>query len=121
MSGRLGAVTVDLVGLLPSWELHLRAERTSPETVKSYGDGVRRFLAWADGGGRPAVLDRVSVTAFTADLLEAGAEPATARARQLGAAPVLDLAGRGGRGRRRPPARAPSTQARREGRRAADR
>jgi site-specific recombinase XerC len=76
-------VTVDLVGLLPSWELHLRAERTSPETVKSYGDGVRRFLAWADGGGRPAVLDRVSVTAFTADLLEAGAEPATARARQL--------------------------------------
>jgi hypothetical protein len=82
-------VAVDLAALLPSWELHLRAERKSPETVKSYGDGVRRFLAWADGEGRPAVLDRASVNAFTADLLEAGGEPATARARQLasGASP----------------------------------
>jgi site-specific recombinase XerD len=51
--------------------------------VESYGDGVRRFLAWADGEGRPAVLDRAGANAFTADLLEAGAEPATARARQL--------------------------------------
>ena len=76
-------MTVDLTGLLPSWELHLRAERKSPETVKSYGDGVRRFLAWADGEGRPAVLDRASVNAFTADLLDAGGEPTTARARQL--------------------------------------
>jgi len=32
--------------LLGSWELHLRAERKSPQTVKAYGDGVRRFLAW---------------------------------------------------------------------------
>ena len=76
-------MAVDLAALLPSWELHLRAERKSPETVKSYGDGVRRFLAWADGEGRPAVLDRASVNAFTADLLEAGGEPTTARARQL--------------------------------------
>jgi integrase/recombinase XerD len=76
-------VAVDLAALLPSWELHLRAERKSPETVKSYGDGVRRFLAWADAAGRPAVLDRAGVTAFTAALLEAGGEPATARARQL--------------------------------------
>jgi integrase/recombinase XerD len=76
-------VAVDLAALLPSWELHLRAERKSPETVKSYGDGVRRFLAWADTEGRPAVLDRATVNAFTADLLDAGGEPATARARQL--------------------------------------
>ena len=41
--------------------------------MKSYGDGVRRFLAWADGEGRPAVLDRASVTAFTAALLDVGA------------------------------------------------
>jgi integrase/recombinase XerD len=75
---------VDLAGLLPSWELHLRAERKIPGTVKSYGDGVRRFLAWAAASGRPAVLDRMSVTAFVADLLAAGAEPATARTRQLG-------------------------------------
>nr|WP_275585881.1 tyrosine-type recombinase/integrase [Geodermatophilus sabuli] len=63
--------------------MHLRAERKSPQTVKSYGDGVRRFLAWAATQGRPAVLDRASVNAFVADLLDAGAEPATARARQL--------------------------------------
>jgi hypothetical protein len=37
-------VAVDLAALLPSWELHLRAERKSPETVRSYGDGVRRCL-----------------------------------------------------------------------------
>ena len=33
--------------------------------------------------GRPAVLDRASVNAFTAGLLETGGEPATARVRQL--------------------------------------
>ena len=76
-------MSADLAALLPSWELHLRAERKSPGTVKSYGDGVRRFLAWAHGEGRPALLDRASVNAFVANLLEGGAEPATARARQL--------------------------------------
>ncbi|SDY35518.1 Site-specific recombinase XerD [Modestobacter sp. DSM 44400] len=76
-------MTVDLAALLPSWELHLRAERKSPQTVKSYGDGVRRFLTWTAAYDRPAVLDRVSVNAFVAHLLDAGAEPATARARQL--------------------------------------
>ena len=66
-------MAVDLAILVPSWELHLRAERKSPETVEYYGGGVRRFLAWADGEGRPAVLDRASVNAFTAALLAAGA------------------------------------------------
>jgi hypothetical protein len=32
--------------LLPSWELALRAERKSAETVKPYGDGVRRYPSW---------------------------------------------------------------------------
>ena len=36
----------DLAGLLPSWELALRAERKSPQTLKAYGDGVRAFLTW---------------------------------------------------------------------------
>ncbi len=74
---------LDLAVLLPSWELALRAERKSPQTVKSYGDGVRRFLSWCSGQGRPAVLDRPTVTAFVAALLEEGAEPATARSRHL--------------------------------------
>jgi site-specific recombinase XerD len=82
-TARTTALAVDLAGLLPSWELHLRAERKSPGTLKSYGDGVRRFLTWAADQGRPALLDRAGVNAFVADLLAAGAEPATARARQL--------------------------------------
>ena len=73
----------DLAELLPSWELALRAERKSPQTVKAYGDGVRRFLSWTTASGTPAVLDRATVTAFVADLLNDGAEPATARSRQL--------------------------------------
>lgn len=73
----------DLAALLPSWELSLRAERKSAGTIRSYGDGVRRFLAWCDRTGSAAVLDRATLSAFVADLLEAGAEAATARSRQL--------------------------------------
>jgi site-specific recombinase XerD len=73
----------DLAALLQSWELHLRAERKSPETVKAYGDGVRRFLSWCADADIPAALDRPTVAAFVADLLDAGAEPATARSRHL--------------------------------------
>jgi site-specific recombinase XerD len=69
--------------LLPSWELALRAERKSPQTVKTYGDGVRRFLAWCAQAGRPATLDRPTVAGFVAELLDAGAQAATARSRQL--------------------------------------
>lgn len=74
---------LDLPSLLDSWELHLRAERKSPATVKQYGDGVRRFLAWADETGADPILDRPTVNAFVAALLDSGAEPATARARHL--------------------------------------
>jgi len=66
-----------------SWELHLRAERKSPQNIKSYADGVRRLLTWCHQVNRPAVLDRPNVTGFVAALLEAGAEPAIARSRQL--------------------------------------
>ena len=69
----------DLAALLDSWVLSLRAERKSAETIKSYRDGVRAYLASADGD----VLTRASVGAWVAGLLDAGAEAATARARQL--------------------------------------
>ena len=65
----------DLAALLPSWELQLRAERKSPPTVKTCGDGVRRFLAFCAASDRPAVLDRPTVTAFVVALLDDGAEP----------------------------------------------
>ena len=74
---------MDLASLLDSWLLHLRAERKSPETVKVYGDGVRRFLAWCGEMHQDAILDRPTVNAFIADLLDAGAEPSTARSRHL--------------------------------------
>lgn len=74
----------DLAELLPSWELSLRAERKSPSTVKSYAHGVRALLDWCQANDAPAVLNKPTVNAFTASLLEAGREPATVRARQLG-------------------------------------
>jgi integrase/recombinase XerD len=74
----------DLAALLPSWELAMRAERKSPQTVKGYGDGVRRFLAYCAREGMEPAFDRSNASAFVADLLDNGAEPATARARQLG-------------------------------------
>ncbi|MBV9652144.1 MAG: tyrosine-type recombinase/integrase [Pseudonocardiales bacterium] len=75
--------TPDLAVLLESWTVHLRAERKSAETVKSYIAGVRQFLDWCAAQGVPAVLDRATVNAFVAAMLESGAEPATARSRQL--------------------------------------
>lgn len=75
---------LDLAGLLPSWELALRAERKSPATVKSYTDAVRAFLTWCADAGVPPALDKGTVNAFTAALLDAGREAATVRSRQLG-------------------------------------
>jgi site-specific recombinase XerD len=77
------SASVDPAALLDSWLLHLRAERKSPETVKAYGDGVRRFLAWCSAEGVPPVLDRPTVNAFITSLLDKGAEPSTARSRHL--------------------------------------
>ena len=73
----------DLADLLDSWLVHLRAERKSPATLRIYRAGVRAYLAWCQENGQPAILDRNLVAAFTADLLDQGAEPATAKARHL--------------------------------------
>lgn len=73
----------DILVLLESWTLHLRAERKSTQTVKTYGDGVRRFIAWCTQNDIAPDLDRRTVNAFVSGLLDAGAEAATARSRQL--------------------------------------
>jgi site-specific recombinase XerD len=73
----------DIQALLESWLLHLRAERKSKATVATYGDGVRTFLAWSRSTGVPPTLDRPTLDAFVADLLDAGRSAATARSRQL--------------------------------------
>jgi site-specific recombinase XerD len=75
--------TADLAYLLGSWELHLRVERKSPQTVKSYGDGVRAYLGWCAANDKPAVLDRRQLREFIDGLLTAGAKPATAVSRHL--------------------------------------
>jgi site-specific recombinase XerD len=69
--------------LLPSWRVALRSEHKSPRTITSYGDGVRAYLNWCETTGTPAELTKASVQAFTASLLDAGAQPATAKARHM--------------------------------------
>lgn len=73
----------DIELLLASWELSLRAERKSPQTLKSYGDGVRTYLKWAAANDLEADLSRAQVRAFTDGLLTEGAAASTARSRQL--------------------------------------
>jgi integrase/recombinase XerD len=75
--------TSDLADLLTSWELHLRAERKSPQTVKSYGDGVRAYIAYCVREGKPVRIDRRQLREFIDALLTAGAKPATAVNRHL--------------------------------------
>jgi site-specific recombinase XerD len=67
--------------LLPSWRVALQAQNKSPRTLTSYTDGVRAYLTWCKNTGTAPDLTKTSVQAFTASLLEAGAEPATAKSR----------------------------------------
>ena len=76
-------VPFDAGDLLPSWELHLRAERKADQTVKSYLDGVRRYLAFCSEHDVPADLTRDSVRHFIVHMLDAGAAPSTATSRLL--------------------------------------
>jgi site-specific recombinase XerD len=73
----------DLATLLSSWELALRAERKSPKTVESYATGVRLFLRWCQKSDTSPELTKATVQAFTASLLDGGAEATTARSRHM--------------------------------------
>jgi integrase/recombinase XerD len=73
----------ELPSLLESFLRDLRSERKSDQTVKTYRDGVRAFLAWCEREDVAPALDRPTVAKFTTTLLDAGAEAATARSRQL--------------------------------------
>ncbi|MDA2893067.1 tyrosine-type recombinase/integrase [Mycolicibacterium sp. BiH015] len=68
--------------LLPSWVLSMRAERKADKTIKSYTEGVDRFLKWCERTGTPPELTATTVQAFIADLLDHGAEASTALSRQ---------------------------------------
>lgn len=83
MATRKKLPALDLRDLLTSWELALRAERKSPQTVKAYGDGVRAFLGWCETSGVPAELTRARLRGFVDALLTDGAKPSTAVSRHL--------------------------------------
>ncbi len=71
-----------LTALIASWELVLRAERKSPQTIKTYLDGLHRYLSWCSlHGAEP--MNRTSLNRFVAGLLDAGRAAGTARVRQL--------------------------------------
>jgi integrase/recombinase XerD len=80
---RVAEPLLDLAALLPSWQLALKAERKSPGTIRTYTDGVTKFLRWCAAKGHPAELSRTTVQAFLADLLDEGMEGNTARSRDL--------------------------------------
>lgn len=69
--------------LVDSWTLHLRAERKSPQTIKSYLAGLSGYTDWCSASGLEPELTRAGINGYVAGLLDAGREPATARARQL--------------------------------------
>lgn len=73
----------DLAALLPSWQLAMRAERKSAATVASYTEGVLAFLRWSAAANVTPEITKATVQAFTADLLDAGAQAATARTRHM--------------------------------------
>jgi site-specific recombinase XerD len=73
---------IDLAKLLPSWQLAMRAERKSDRTIKSYTEGVQVFLKWCESTGTKPELTMTTVQTYIADVLDRGAEAATALARQ---------------------------------------
>jgi len=73
----------ELSSLLESFLRHLRGERKSAQTIRTYGNGIRAFLAWCQREDIKPALDRPTVDKFVAALLDGGAEASTARSRQL--------------------------------------
>ena len=73
----------DLAALVPSWQLSMRAERKSAATIASYSEGVSAFLRWAKTANVIPEITKTNVQGFTAELLDAGAQAATARARHM--------------------------------------
>lgn len=72
----------ELRPLLDSWRVHLRAERKSPLTIKSYTTGVTQYIEYCEREGLPLVISRDAVNAWVASILDIR-EATTAAARQL--------------------------------------
>lgn len=84
VSVKISAMSPDqFTSLLASWELSLRAERKSKETLKAYLTGARQFRRWCLENGAEIELVKSTVNAFTAHLVDLGREGSTVRSRQL--------------------------------------
>jgi site-specific recombinase XerD len=83
MSGNITEPPLDLAALVPSWEVALKSEHKSQSTIRNYLYGVDAFVRWCKDSGHTPALDRNLVRSFVAEVIADGAEPATARARQL--------------------------------------
>lgn len=70
----------DLEALVPSWLIHLRSERKTEGTIKTYVDGVRPYVAWC-GDNDVDPLARLSLQTWTTSLLDAGRSASTAKTR----------------------------------------
>jgi site-specific recombinase XerD len=75
---------LDLAGLLPSWQLSMRAERKSPKTIISYTDGVTKFLRWCAANDTAPQLAKTTLQAFLAGLLHDGAAASSVAAYRTG-------------------------------------
>lgn len=72
----------ELAALALSWQLSLRAQRKSEQTLKAYSDGVRFYLAWCTEQDLEP-MTRSSLNGWVAALLDSGSAASTARSRQL--------------------------------------
>jgi site-specific recombinase XerD len=73
----------DYAGLASFWQISLANQNLSPETRRSYGQGVKAFADWCERQGTGPDLTLRSAEAFTASILAAGMSSSTAVARQL--------------------------------------
>ncbi len=64
------SAAADWPSLRQGWELTLRADGYSPESLRTYRHGVRSLLEWLDGETAPDELDRNHVRAWIAHLRE---------------------------------------------------
>lgn len=75
---------IDLDALVKSWERSLRAERKSPDTIRTYTTGARFYLRWCRETGWAPTLTHDTVTEWVTALLDEGKAPATVVARLRG-------------------------------------
>ena len=74
----------DILELLKSFTISLKAARRSDLTVKAYRLGITQYIEWCETQGVPVAIDRPQVQAWMVSLRERGCAPATVAARLAG-------------------------------------